>query len=39
MILADENIPFNIIEDLRQRGIDVYSVYENDRGITDEAII
>lgn len=39
MILADENIPFNIIENLRQRGIGVYSIYENDRGITDEAII
>ncbi len=39
MILADENIPFNIIQALRQRGIDVYSIYENDRGITDEAII
>lgn len=39
MILADENIPLNIITALRQNHIEVYSIYESDRGITDEAII
>lgn len=39
MILADENIPFSIIEALRFKGIDVYAVYEENRGISDETII
>lgn len=36
MILADENIDHSLI---RESGIDVYSVYEEQRGITDKDII
>ena len=39
MILADENIPSNIIDALRVKDIEVYSVYENTRGISDREII
>ncbi len=39
MILADENIDHSIIESIRQAGIDVYSIYEQQRGINDAAII
>ena len=39
MILADENIDHSIIESIRQASIDVYSIYEQQRGIDDAAII
>ncbi len=39
MILADENIPHDIIEALRNNDISVHSVYESNRGITDEKVI
>jgi predicted nuclease of predicted toxin-antitoxin system len=39
MIIADENIDHSLIVTIRELGIDVYSVYESDRGIRDEAVI
>ena len=36
MILADENIPFEITKSLRDAGFDVDSVYELARGIEDD---
>ena len=39
MILADENIPLRMIESLRAEGVNVLSIYETNRGITDKAII
>ncbi len=39
MILADENIPAQMITSLREVGIDVYSIYEQNRGISDYEII
>ena len=39
MLIADENIDFRIIEALRQKGIEVYSVFEELRGISDFEII
>ena len=39
MILADENVYRSIIMALRESGMDVYSVYENQRGLTDCEII
>ena len=39
MILADENIPYSIVESLREKGVDVLSVYETYRGATDKQII
>ncbi|MBC7389846.1 MAG: DUF5615 family PIN-like protein [Opitutaceae bacterium] len=39
MILADENIDHQLIEIIRKEGIDVYSVYEQNRGISDESVI
>lgn len=39
MILADENIPSDLIDRLRDEGIEVYSIYESSRGVTDESII
>ncbi len=39
MIIADENIPHTLIDVLRKNEIEVYSVYESSRGITDEDII
>src|ERR1700760_3924775 len=39
MILADENIPFEITKSLRDAGFDVDSVYELARGIEDEQVI
>jgi predicted nuclease of predicted toxin-antitoxin system len=39
MILADENIDGRIIATLRQRGYDVRSVRELNRGIRDEEVI
>src|ERR1700722_11385928 len=39
MILADENIPFEITQSLRIEGFEVTSIYESARGIKDEQII
>jgi predicted nuclease of predicted toxin-antitoxin system len=39
MILADENIPFEITKSLREQGFEVTSVYETARGISDEQVI
>ena len=39
MILADENIPFEITKSLRGEGFEVTSIYESARGIKDEQII
>ncbi len=39
MILADENIDFNIITHLRSKGIAVYSIKENHPGISDKQVI
>jgi predicted nuclease of predicted toxin-antitoxin system len=39
MIIADENIDHSLIESIRELGIEVYSVYESNRGIRDEAVI
>jgi predicted nuclease of predicted toxin-antitoxin system len=39
MILADENIPFEITKSLREQGYEVTSIYETSRGISDEQVI
>ena len=39
MIIADENIDHSIIATLRSAGIEIYSIYESNRGIRDEDII
>ena len=39
MILADENIPFDITKALRTEGFEVTSIYETARGMKDEQII
>ena len=39
MILADENIDHQFIDAIRETGIDVYSVYELNRGLKDESIL
>ncbi|RRA98691.1 DUF5615 family PIN-like protein [Larkinella rosea] len=39
MIIADENIDHSIIASLRSAGIEIYSIYESNRGIRDEAVI
>jgi predicted nuclease of predicted toxin-antitoxin system len=39
MILADENIDHQLIDSIRKAGIEVYSVYEQNRGISDEEVI
>lgn len=39
MIIADENIDHSLILAIRELGIEVYSVYESDRGIRDETVI
>jgi predicted nuclease of predicted toxin-antitoxin system len=39
MILADENIPFQITKSLREQGFEVTSIYETARGISDEQVI
>ncbi len=38
MILADENVYGLIIKALREAGIEVFSVYENQRGLSDHEI-
>lgn len=39
MILADENIQFEIIKSLREQGFAVTSIYESARGVKDEQVI
>lgn len=39
MILADENIDHRIISELRRNNLDVYSIYEKNRGVSDYEII
>jgi predicted nuclease of predicted toxin-antitoxin system len=39
MILADENVYQLIILALREAGIEVYSVFENHRGVSDQDIV
>ena len=39
MILADENIDHSLIARIRQEGFEVYSIYESNRGYTDESVI
>lgn len=39
MILADENINNSLISAIRNAGFEVYSIYESNRGLSDEAII
>ena len=39
MILADENIDAQIISTLRSENIDVTSIFEDYRGVTDEEVI
>ena len=38
-ILADENIPRNIIQSLRSSGYDIVSVWEINPGISDEQVV
>ncbi|MDR6807712.1 putative nuclease of putative toxin-antitoxin system [Dyadobacter sp. BE34] len=39
MILADENIDHSLIKAIRSVGFEVHSIYESNRGLSDEAII
>lgn len=39
MIIADENLDQRFIKAIKEAGIEVYSVFEQDRGIRDEAVI
>lgn len=39
MIIADENIPVQLIEKLRSLKIETFSIYESSRGISDKEII
>jgi predicted nuclease of predicted toxin-antitoxin system len=39
MIIADENIPLEIIEKLRISNIETYSIFDHKRGISDKEII
>ncbi|MBD2754920.1 DUF5615 family PIN-like protein [Spirosoma validum] len=39
MIIADENIDHSLILTIRGLGIEIYSVYESNRGIRDETVI
>ena len=39
MILADENIDHSLIVSIRELGIEVFSVYELQRGTSDISII
>ncbi|MDY0089220.1 MAG: DUF5615 family PIN-like protein [Flavobacteriaceae bacterium] len=39
MIIADENIPLEIIEKLRLSSVETYSIFDNKRGISDKEII
>jgi len=39
VILADENIDYPLIEAIRGIGIEVYSIFELNRGMMDETVI
>lgn len=39
MILADENVPPRFITSLREAGIEVFSIKESQRGVTDDQVI
>ena len=39
MLIADENIPIEIIEGLRKAALDTFSIFDNKRGISDKEII
>lgn len=39
MILADENINASVIKAIKEAGIEVISVFEEKRGISDEEVI
>ena len=39
MILADENLPLLLVQSLRSSGIELYSIREHQRGISDEQVI
>lgn len=39
MIIADENIPIPVIDELRLSGFDVLSIFEKHRGVSDKEII
>ncbi len=39
MIIADENIDHSLIEAIRSIGLEVYSIYELQRGTVDELVI
>ena len=36
--LADENIPYRVVKRLREDGVDIISVYDVGRGITDSEV-
>ncbi|WP_456369125.1 DUF5615 family PIN-like protein [Thermococcus sp.] len=36
--LADENIPYPVVKRLRENGFNITSIYEVNRGITDEEV-
>jgi predicted nuclease of predicted toxin-antitoxin system len=38
-VLADENVDFPIIKELRNKGIDVDSISEKNGGIADEEVL
>jgi predicted nuclease of predicted toxin-antitoxin system len=39
MILADESLDLVIIEAIQKKGIEVYSIFDLNRGISDEEVI
>ena len=39
MIIADENIDANMVSTLRSHGIEVFSIAENHRGVSDAEVI
>ena len=36
--MADENVPYGVVKRLRQDGVDIISVYDVRRGITDSEV-
>ncbi len=39
LIVADENIDFRLTKLLRENGFDVFTIFENDRGIKDSNVL
>jgi predicted nuclease of predicted toxin-antitoxin system len=39
MLVADESVDFNIIKSLRQQGLDVFAIFEEQPSITDEEVL